>query len=623
MLRTDASGVAVGLRAEARAPTSLKTAVAFAGVVVTLVPVAYLAIFNGFHAYDDEGIFLVTLRDYLSGHPVLTPYVPLYGPFFYEVMGGLFKLLGLQPTHETGRWVTLVVWLIASVMGGLAALRLTRKLWIALAAQMASFIVLVPLTIEPMSTYGLSSVLLLSLAGVAAVRSSWPRATAALIGAIVGALFLIKVNVGGFAAIAVAFAWAASLPQRQRRLLLPLVALLMAAFPLVLTAGAFSRDSVLEFASVVGLAAAAIGVSTIATRAGPAPPHAATWLSAGGVVLVLGCIGVALAGGSRLEDGWTALLLFAFKFPGVFTLPVRVNPVVDVFAALSLVAVVILCRRRLTGVPSVPGGMVRIAAGFLMWVSILLPGPIFLLALPLAWLATQQPTDDHQSPTDPYARLLLPALAVVESLQAYPVAGTQLALAAVGLIPVAAITLNDGIRQIRRLDAPRTRWVKVAAWMAPATLLTTIGMLELNGLLALVWFSGGVPLGLPGAESIRLPAEQAVQLRAVVSAVEGNNCSILITSPGMDSFYVWTTDEGPIQTRYGQWWLTLDRGQQQSIVSQLEADPRVCLVKNQKQIDFWTQGRPAPSGPLVDFIGGDFVESGTYGDYELFVRVSQ
>src|SRR5438552_4850625 len=314
MLRTDASGVAVGLRAEARAPTSLKTAVAFALITVVVAPIAYMAIFNGFEPYDDEGIFLVTLRDYLTGHPVLTPYVPLYGPFFYEVMGGLFKLMGLQPTHETGRWVTLVVWLIASVVGGLAALRLTRKLWIALGAQMATFIVLVPLTIEPMSTYGLSSVLLLSLAGVAAVRSSWPRATAAFIGAIVGALFLIKVNVGGFAAIAVAFAWAASLPQRQRRLLLPLVALLLAAFPLVLTAGAFSRDSVVEFAIVVALAAAAVGASTIAARGGSAPAAATTWLTTGGVVIVLACVGVALAGGSRLEDGWTALLLFAFKF---------------------------------------------------------------------------------------------------------------------------------------------------------------------------------------------------------------------------------------------------------------------------------------------------------------------
>src|SRR5438552_15893210 len=129
MLRTDASGVTVGLRAEARVPTSLKTAVAFAGVVVTLVPVAYLAIFNGFHAYDDEGIFLVSLRDYLSGHPVLTPFVPLYGPFFYEVMGGVFKVLGLQPTHDGGRWVTLAIWLLAGGMSGRAAGRRTISVW--------------------------------------------------------------------------------------------------------------------------------------------------------------------------------------------------------------------------------------------------------------------------------------------------------------------------------------------------------------------------------------------------------------------------------------------------------------------------------------------------------------
>src|SRR5437879_1513990 len=415
------------------------TVLAFALITVVVAPIAYMAIFNGFEPYDDEGIFLVTLRDYLSGHPVLTPYVPLYGPFFYEVMGGLFKLMGLQPTHETGRWVTLVVWLIASVVGGLAALILTRKLSIA-------------------------------------------------------------------------------------------------AFPLLLTAGALNRDSVLEFAIVVALSAAAVGVSAIAAGGASAPSLSTAWLAAGAVAIVVACIGVALAGGSRLEDGWTALFLFAFKFPGVFTHPIRVNPLLDLWAAVPLAAVVIIGRGTLAAVPSVAAGGVRIAAGFLMWISILLPGPIFLLALPLAWLATQQPTDDHQSPTDPYARLLLPALAVVESLQAYPVAGTQLALAAVGLIPVAAITLNDGLRQIRRLDAPRTKWVKLAAWMAPATLLTTIGMLELNGLLALVWFSGGVPLGLPGAESIRLPTEQAVQLRAVVSAVEGNNCSTLITSPGMDSF---------------------------------------------------------------------------------------
>jgi len=52
-----------------------------------------MAMFSGFHAYDDEGYFLILLRDYLAGKPLLTASTPIYGPFFFETMGGLFKLL--------------------------------------------------------------------------------------------------------------------------------------------------------------------------------------------------------------------------------------------------------------------------------------------------------------------------------------------------------------------------------------------------------------------------------------------------------------------------------------------------------------------------------------------------
>ncbi len=610
--------------ARAQAPAWLKTAIGFAAVTIATVPVAYWSMFTGFRAFDDEGIFLVTLRDFLTGHPVLTPYVPLYGPFYYEVMGGLFKMLGLQPTHDNGRWVTLVVWLIASAVGGLAALSLTRKLWLGVGAQLLTFIVLIALANEPMSTYGLSSVLLLGLTAAAAFRSTRPRLTAALIGACVGALCLIKVNVGGLAAVAVAFAWAASLGDRYRRWLLPLMVVMIAALPLVLTGGQLNRGSVREFAILVALSAAAVGISALTAPAKPAPPPAARWLVGGAAVVALGTVGVALAGGSHLEDGWKALFLFAIRFSGVFTWPLNINPFADVWAALALTAVlVVFVRRSGAAVPPVTAGLARIGVGFFTWVSILvLPSSIFLLALPLAWLATQAPKGDVENPVNPYCRLLLPALAVLESLQAYPVAGTQLSLAALGLMPVTAIMLNDGIRQLRMLYAPRTRRVKVAAWAAPATLVTTIAVLELLGSLALSGFSGATPLGLPGAESVRLPAQQAAQLRAAVGAVDRNDCSSLITFPGMNSFYLWTNQDGPTQTRYGQWYLTLDRGQQQSIVQHVETQPRVCVIKNQKLIDFWTDGRPAPSGPLVDFIDNNFVEAGIYGDNELLVRAS-
>jgi hypothetical protein len=121
---------------------------------------------------------------------------------------------------------------------------------------------------------------------------------------------------------------------------------------------------------------------------------------------------------------------------------------------------------------------------------------------------------------------------------------------------------------------------------------------------------------------MRLPAQQATQLRDVVQAVDRNNCSSLITFPGMNSFYVWTNQDGLIQTRYGQWYLILDNGEQQSIVQRVEGQPRVCVVKSQTLVDFWRHGVPVPSQPLVDFIEGSFVDAGTYGDYELLVRAS-
>ncbi len=171
------------------------------GTTLIFAPVGYLAMFSGFHAYDDEGIFLVTLRDFLSGHPLLTPNIPYYGPFFYETIGGLFKLLGIAPTNNSGRLVTLVFWLIASAVAAFAAYRLTRNAWITLVVQLVTFILLTALTREPMTVYGLLSILMLGLVVAASFASMKPRAAAMAIGAIVAALCLVKINVGAFAAL--------------------------------------------------------------------------------------------------------------------------------------------------------------------------------------------------------------------------------------------------------------------------------------------------------------------------------------------------------------------------------------------------------------------------------------
>jgi hypothetical protein len=64
----------------------------------------------------------------------------------------------------------------------------------------------------------------------------------------------------------------------------------------------------------------------------------------------------------------------------------------------------------------------------------------------------------------------------------------------------------------------------------------------------------------------------------------------------------------------------LDDEQQKSIVGQLQGRERLCVVKNQRVIDFWKQGRQVPSRPLVEFIDANFVDDGSYGDYQLLIR---
>jgi hypothetical protein len=601
--------------------SSVWVAVAFAAVTLVLIPIGYASMFTGFHAYDDEGYFLLNLRSYMAGEPLLNPSAPLYGPFFFEVMAGLFKVLGAQPTHDGGRFVTLAVWMLACLAGGLGAYRLTRNAWLAVGAQLATFGVLAALANEPMEPFGLTSLLLTSLVAAAAFRSSSPRLTAFLIGAIVAALCLIKVNIGGFAAIAVLLAWSGSLPQRWRRLVMPVVAAALVAAPFVLMRTLLGRDWVLEFALLATLSALAIAAACL-LAAPPRQPRPSTgWIAFGGGLLAVACIGIALAGGTTLPVLWDGLVVFALRLPQLFNLPLTISAGYDAWALLALLAGLAVVTRR----PRVRGtwvALARVGVGFFTWLVLLLPpDTVFMLALPLAWVATQPPVDNAGNPIDPYARLLLPALALLESLQAYPAAGTQLSMASLALVPVGVIILSDGVRQLRLAGATRSTPIKATSWVPRAALGFNVAVFLLFALTAVAGFESGTMLGLPGAGTVRLPARQAAELRGLVAAV-GQSCSSLITMPGMNSLYIWSGDAPPAELRSEIWWLTIDAERQQALARQLDAAPRLCVVRNQALIDFWAQGRPVPEGPLVRFIEASFSPGGTFGDYELLTRSS-
>lgn len=599
-----------------------RVALGFAAVTVILVPVAYVSMLGVFNAYDDEGYFLMTLRDYMSGHALYSQVLTIYGPFFYEVMGGAFKLLGLEVGNDTARAVTIVVWLVASLAGGVAAFRMTRSLLLGLGAQFVTFHVLAALTSEPGQPSGILSLLLIGLVAATAYRSAHPRAIALLIGSIVAAACLVKINIGVFAGLAVAFALAAGVTGPRRKVFLIATGLMLVASPFVLMAGLLGRDWVVEYALVAGLSAATVAVACLsAPPVTPSPPTLA-WLIAGGAALAVFCVGIAILGGTNPGDLFSGLVVAPLRLPQLYVWPLRINVGYVVWAAASLaLAAAILGRRFGSAASLAVPGLARIFAGALTWLTVLLlPSSLFFVALPLAWVATQDPRRDTDGPTNPYARLLLPALAVTESLQAYPIAGTQLSIAALVLVPVGAITLNDGIRQLRGWSGRESRQqlLTVASWVAPALLIANIAFYQLFAFLAFSGYESTQPLGLRGAESMRVIPQRAAALRSLVAAIN-QECSSFITLPGMSSFYIWTGQQAPAQLYVGIWLYSLDSAQQKQVVAQFQGRPRLCVVKDQAVVDFWAEGRPVPSGPLIEYIDNTFRPDRVFGDYELLV----
>ena len=72
----------------------------YALVAAAMVVAADLAIFTVFQPYDDEGTLLVTLNAFTHGAPLYKDVYTEYGPFYYELFGGLFRPIGPRGNYR-------------------------------------------------------------------------------------------------------------------------------------------------------------------------------------------------------------------------------------------------------------------------------------------------------------------------------------------------------------------------------------------------------------------------------------------------------------------------------------------------------------------------------------------
>jgi len=631
------------LSARARA---LLTAALYATLLVLCGLIAYYMMFSQFRTYDDEGFFLYSLKLFGSGHPLYTSDFSEYGPFYYELFGALSALVGHVITTDIGRLIQIGFWLFETFAIGIAAHKLTGRLALGVAAMAVAFSLGGALTNEPMHPVALVTGLLAVIALVIAFAlDRHERSALFALGALAAALLLTKINIGGFVIISIAFAAIMASPWLGRLLAVRwlAVAALVLVGPLIM-ASTLDTAATRSFALLAVLSTASLAMIAMPypdERARLGPPdwgrEWAIWLIGGFAACLICCVLIVLALGTNIADMIDQIIVLPTRTASFLSYPLSLgdNAVWWPLGATAFAWVVRQTSRGRIREPGVTATLLSAALRTLAGVAILLsmtdsypfaisPDATFALALPLAWVAAI-PSRRDAGPRAALIRLLIPSLAVLQCLQAYPVAGTQVSVGSLLLVLCGAVCVADG-------------WSELTAWsggnLARSPLVASaLGALTAVIATGLVWsgivqnvqaskasYDGEVALTIGGASRLRLLQPESSMYEHLVKAIHAAGCQALVTYPGMYSLNMWTGLPTPSPLTGQQvYWLSLSDSQQETVLRADQRTPHLCEVTNASDLAFYG-GPPKRPTLLIRYLDLKFTAIGSFGPYVLETR---
>jgi hypothetical protein len=611
---------------------------AFAAVTVVTYLVAHPQMFFAFPSYDDEGYMLTALHSFIAHGGLYDDVFSQYGPFYYEAWGGLFSAFGIPVTHDGGRSVTLAVWVVSSLTLGLATARMSGSYLLGLATQMLVFASLESLVPEPMHPGGIIVLLLAAIVAIScAVRAKASVGAMALLGGALAALILVKINIGAFALAAVVLACTVSYaPLAGRRWVRPLVEAGFVAIPFVLMSGKLGEAWARHYAVHVTVAALAVVLALRSRESRRRPPEELWWLLGGLLAAaVTSCLAILAAGTSPsgLIDG---LIRQPLRQTDAFSLPFQISAEVDLFDAVGLGAALAYClvvRARKPGLGwTAAVSLLSVLIGVEMALSPIGETLGFdltgldgyqLSLLSFAWVALIRPPGEAR-PATAFALLLLPPLAVLQALHAFPVAGSQILWSAFLLAPVGAICVANGARGLAGYVTGERERRGLAAVAAVAVAAVILFGYVANTTLrepldeARAAYDSRTPLDLPGAQDVRLDPTEVDLYRRITHSVEAN-CRSFVMLPGMNSFYIWTGQEPPTGYNATGWPTLFDDAHQRRVIEEIDPKPGLCLLENESLAAAWSGGS-IPDVPLVRYMRREFRPLLRVGEYRLLKR---
>jgi hypothetical protein len=616
----------------------------YAIVAIVATVVAYFAIFSEFAPYDDEGTLLVTVKAFANGGALYRDIWSVYGPFYYELFGGLFSLTGQAVTTDASRTIVIVVWVVASLLFGLAAQRLTGRLALGVTGMIAAFSTLTVLATEPMHPQGLCVLLLGAFALLVASgptgRIAWAGGAG---GALLAALILTKVNLGIFAVAAVVVAAAITVePLHRRQWLRWLLVAAFLALPLFVLDRDLRLGWVREFLLLEVLAGTAVLIASrpVWPARGEGDGGTLRWVlgaAAGFVVAFVAILVIILLTGPSPADVYDGMVKDALGIRNILegAFPFPPGAALD-WAIAAVAAAALASRLRLASgdKPSIWPGLLRAGAGLVILLSVAHIVPVALnpaagnpvvVPMLLAWVAAIPPAAVSEPPYKRFLRVLLPMLAIAETLQVYPVPGSQLGIAAVSFVPVGALCLADATVDLQAWSRAKgaSTLQNFRATLAVLTVavpaMFALNAIVLPGASNAILYGEQTKLALPGAELMRLPASSVETYTELVDLLHQHRCTTFVGYPNVNSLYLWSGLEAPAPEIPNAWMYGTDDSQQQRVVDELRASPRPCLIKNEELAAPYLHGLPPPDTPLVDYVLNDFRPAAKVGPFEFML----
>ncbi len=591
---------------------------------VAAIVYAYFFIFSRSMSLD-EGYLMITVQGFNSGHALYDSVFTQYGPLYYFYEWFLHAMLSVPLTHDATRFLSILHWLLAAVVLGFAAWRITRSAFAALFVSAQGFIHLSAMANEPGHPQELV-VVLLALGILIAAGFSRRRWTIECLAVLAALLAFTKINVGVFFGFALFLAMRCHSSDRFSRGAWNWVLLAVSGFlPFVLMRRHLDAEWCRNFATVA--ATTTVAALFVAQRVSSERSLGMKkYFTAGAVfgsilAILLGATLLLGTTGNGLLDG---LFLTPLKMPRVALLAMVVSGAALANALASAgCAALFVCRRdnaRLNSLLNVLKALYGIVGAFcLMGEAKAQLGYL----LPWVWLVAVPGGKPQGNVGEDFARVLLCVAAAWQSLQVYPIAGTQVTLATFLLVLAYGICLNDSLRaaaQTRRAQA-------LLASLTPKKLFLTqtFAAFALVFLFTLVWcnldrvrweHSRLRPLELPGSAHVRMDDETVTMYRDLAQYL-ATESGTFVTYPGVNSLYFWADKRPPTQLN-STGWGQLTHAQQREILTTLAHAERPRLVIVEAMMQGWDSPAYDPIRPLVRFVAEDCRPLRRMGRFVIF-----